>query len=58
MEEEGEGLKELNKLVSTERKMMRLMCGLVAQMLQKGWVDRRVVKETVFEMVWACIENR
>ena len=30
----------------------------MAQMLQKGWVDRRVVKETLFEMVWACIENR
>ncbi len=54
-------MKELNKLVSTERKMLRIMCrvvlrtGLVACKKGGCGVDRRVDKEKALVAVWTCI---
>ncbi len=51
------GVNELNKLVSTERKMM--MCGVALRDgISRLEVDGRVVKEAAFEVVWTCIEKR
>ncbi len=60
------GVKELNKLVSTERKMVRMICGVTLKdRINSSEIAERVNLEsiedwleTAFEVVWVCNEKR